>query len=523
MDFDTILFWFVMLSCLSALLRTLTNLRLLGWDWVLVYLTVLAVTGAGGWWNSPPAIYAGGILWGVTVLVPALLARFYLRWVLQQRYGPARKLAKLAGWLHPMGGWRRQTTVLRALELAQEGKVEAGLQMLETCQQTKGSLAQMARSHFYRLSQRWEEFIAWQEAEGDLDRDPQLIPLALRARGEVGDLAGLLNLYALHEQRIARLEPAPQRHFCRMVLFAFCGRRQAVEGLFAGPLEIVPAAVRELWLATADFAAGRTEEARRALLKLLPDADAITRRAMEWRLGRPPPVAQPFLATGAGQVLERAEREHEQEETFGARPSLFGKSARACQVFIALNLAVFLAETIAGGSTNLALLVRAGALVPKSMHPSDWWRLVTANFLHYGPLHLAMNMVGLWILGPFVEFTVGRRRFVLVYLISGIGAMGTVFLLHKAVGRDEILVGASACVMGLVGSMGAIMLRGWRRHNARIASRRLVSVLAIVGLQTLFDWIVPQVSMAAHLSGSVIGFLTTLLVDRGPSDVRGAK
>ena len=93
--------------------------------------------------------------------------------------------------------------------------------------------------------------------------------------------------------------------------------------------------------------------------------------------------------------------------------------------------------------------------------------------------------------------------------------MGAVCLLLHAMGKNEILVGASACVMGLVGSTGAILLRGWRRQKARIASRRLISVLFIIALQTLFDWVVPQVSMAAHLSGAIIGFLTTTLLAHG--------
>ena len=79
MDFDTILFWFVCVSCVCALLRALTHLRALGGGWIVVYLLILAVMGAGERWNSKPAIYAGGILWTVLVLVPALLARLYIR------------------------------------------------------------------------------------------------------------------------------------------------------------------------------------------------------------------------------------------------------------------------------------------------------------------------------------------------------------------------------------------------------------------------------------------------------------
>ena len=76
-------------------------------------------------------------------------------------------------------------------------------------------------------------------------------------------------------------------------------------------------------------------------------------------------------------------------------------------------------------------------------------------------------------------------------------------------------VGASGGVMGLVGATGAIMWRGWRREKARIARRRLMVVIAVIVSQTLFDAVIPQVSMAGHLSGALLGFsLGMFLNDR---------
>ena len=74
------------------------------------------------------------------------------------------------------------------------------------------------------------------------------------------------------------------------------------------------------------------------------------------------------------------------------------------------------------------------------------------------------------------------------------------------------MVGASGCVMGLVGATMALMLRGWIRHKAISARRRLISASSIIIMQTVFDAIVPQVSMTAHLSGALIGFGTTLFL-----------
>jgi rhomboid protease GluP len=126
-----------------------------------------------------------------------------------------------------------------------------------------------------------------------------------------------------------------------------------------------------------------------------------------------------------------------------------------------------------------------------------------------------MNMLALWVLGPFMEFALGLGRYLLVYLAAGIGSLAVLMWLGSASADGQLTVGASGCIMGLVGATGAIMLRGWRREKALSAKKRLGAMILVVAMQTLFDFMVPQVSMTAHLSGALIGFaLTLLLPDR---------
>ena len=173
---------------------------------------------------------------------------------------------------------------------------------------------------------------------------------------------------------------------------------------------------------------------------------------------------------------------------------------------------MFAAEVLLGGAENPDTLYRLGALFRPAVLAGDWWRLPAALFLHLGPLHLALNMVALWVLGSYAEFALGSGRFLLVYLLSGIGAMGTVMAFASGPNGEQMTIGASASVMGLVGATGALMLRGWLREKALIARRRLIAVLSVVGLQTVFDALVPQVSMAGHLSGAAIGFAAALFL-----------
>ncbi|MDB6020984.1 MAG: hypothetical protein JWQ04_841, partial [Pedosphaera sp.] len=360
------------------------------------------------------------------------------------------------------------------------------------------------------LTQQWEQLIAWQTGQGeDLECYPQLLPSLLRARGEIGDLRGLTELFERHKAQIAKLAQAETRDQCRLMLFAFCGRRQLVERLFAGSLAMMPAPIREFWLATTDLAAGATESAKSRLEQLLPAADPPMRLAIERRLTRSL-VPMEALSESAERLIENAAVEHGHDENFGEGRPLIRKHARATQMLIALNVLMFAAEMHLGGSTDMDALYRLGALYGPAVHGGEWWRLVASLFLHYGPIHLGMNMLALWWLGPFMEFALGWGKFLLVYFITGIGSMGVVMGYASRPDGDQMTVGASGCVMGLIGGTGALMLRAWLRDRAPAAKRRLFSIFVIVATQSAFDLIIPQISMTAHLSGVVIGFAATL-------------
>jgi rhomboid protease GluP len=121
--------------------------------------------------------------------------------------------------------------------------------------------------------------------------------------------------------------------------------------------------------------------------------------------------------------------------------------------------------------------------------------------------------VALLALGVFVEATLGHLKFLLVYFFSGIGSMLAIAALATLTNvSDLIAVGASGAIMGLLGVMAAILLKGWRQEKAKIAARRLRLILLIVVLQVVFDVFTPQVSLVGHASGLVLGFLAGSLL-----------
>jgi membrane associated rhomboid family serine protease len=185
------------------------------------------------------------------------------------------------------------------------------------------------------------------------------------------------------------------------------------------------------------------------------------------------------------------------------------RNAPAVIVFIALNVLAFLFEISHRDWQAPFTLHRLGALEPffvVARH--EYWRLLTALFLHYDVLHLLFNLFALYVLGPPLERAIGSLRFSICYLISGIGSSaGVVALTVIGLVNPGQLVGASGCVMGIVGAWAAFLLR--HRH-APLAKQRLMNILMIIAIQIAFDLSTPQVSMSAHLCGLMTGFLAGL-------------
>jgi membrane associated rhomboid family serine protease len=194
------------------------------------------------------------------------------------------------------------------------------------------------------------------------------------------------------------------------------------------------------------------------------------------------------------------------------------RSAPAVLVLILANVLVFLYEIHAGGWNDPEVLHRVGAVEPDAVvAQGEYWRLFTALFLHGGFLHLAFNLFALYVLGPPLERSIGTIRFVACYLISGIASSaGVVGLTQVGLVQQSQLIGASGCIMGVVGGWAGFLVR--HRH-APFAKQRLANVGLIVAIQIAFDISTPQVSMAAHLCGLVAGvFLGLLLAPRSVAE-----
>ena len=192
------------------------------------------------------------------------------------------------------------------------------------------------------------------------------------------------------------------------------------------------------------------------------------------------------------------------------------RNAPAVLILILLNAGVFIFEISFGNWTDPEVLHQLGALEPHAVVvEGQYWRLFTALFLHAGFVHLLFNLFALYVLGPSLERSIGSVRFMICYLISGLASSaGVVVLTVIGIVQVAQLVGASGCIMGIVGAWAGFLVQ--HRH-APHAKQRLGNVLMIIAIQTAFDLSTPQVSMAAHLCGLITGFILGLILAPRPA------
>ena len=506
------------LAAFSSLLLFVRALRNRSWGWVTATGIVLAVAAAGQLFFPTTAGYFAGAIWLLLVALPSLGHGLVGRLSNHQRYAAAARLAGAVRFLHPGDGWWDRPRLFRALALAQAGAFDEATAILMTLEATSPRFAREARVHRLRMRSRWEDVLAWLRAhvpEAELNSDPALLFVYLRGLGELGDLDELVRAYRRAAPTLARAESG--RAVGLLFVFAFTGRAERVASLFRGPLSTYSPALQSFWLATADLASGRASPDRRAprlvLTELLLRADTSIKTSARRRLEGP--LADPATSLGAESLatLDRLENERDQEDRYGDHAGAVAGRAWATLALMIPILAMFALEVISGGSENEVTLDALGAVWPESVLAGQWWRLGAATLLHFGWLHLTMNLGGLYVLGPYVERALGRARFVATYLLSGVGMMLiAVLVVHAGLKEPQLLVGASGGIMGLVGATAAVLLRGGRVEGAPVAKQRLRKVGLIILVQAAFDWATPQVSFMSHLGGAIIGFSVAALM-----------
>jgi membrane associated rhomboid family serine protease len=195
-----------------------------------------------------------------------------------------------------------------------------------------------------------------------------------------------------------------------------------------------------------------------------------------------------------------------QRVTKGVRRAAFdGTAAKVTKALIGINVAVYVAELAQGGGVYgvNSTIYEKGFLYAPFVAQGDWWRLMTAAFLHYGPFHLGLNMLGLYWFGSLLERRIGSGRFVLLYLVSGLaGSAGAL-----VVSPTSATVGASGAIFGILGA-GLVL----ERQRDYVFGGSALGVI-VANLVLTLAWS-GNISVGGHIGGLIGGAAATLALSR---------
>ena len=179
----------------------------------------------------------------------------------------------------------------------------------------------------------------------------------------------------------------------------------------------------------------------------------------------------------------------------------------ATYLLLVANIVVFALMERAGGSQDPTVLDMFGALFGPLVAEGQYWRLLTAVFLHIGFVHIAFNSLGLFVVGTAFERTSGSLRMAAVYIGSGLAGSALSYLASPAVRS----AGASGAIFGVLGAL-AVYLFVNRQEFGRLGQREITTVLFLAAMNLLNGLTTPGVDNWAHAGGLVAGAVLGLAI-----------
>lgn len=173
-------------------------------------------------------------------------------------------------------------------------------------------------------------------------------------------------------------------------------------------------------------------------------------------------------------------------------------------LFLSIMVGYFIFLTLNGGSTNSYTLLRYGAFYPPAIVINgDYYRFITSIFMHIGITHILFNGYALYIFGPQIEKVMGWKKYLLFFLLTGIGGNLITFFFSF----ESLSAGASGSLFGILGAFLYLI----RYHPNMVSAAGRSYILRLVGINLVLTILVPSISITAHLGGLVIGFLLSFI------------
>lgn len=204
-------------------------------------------------------------------------------------------------------------------------------------------------------------------------------------------------------------------------------------------------------------------------------------------------------------------------QDFPARLNAVSPNEWLARTLVGLMVLVFAVTVLLGGGLLQAdgrVHVALGSNYGPFTLAGQWWRLLSAQFLHFGLIHIGFNAMALWQVGPLAERLFGRWHFLLLFLLAGIGGGFGTLIWHPQVNS----AGASGAIFGLIGGLLAFVSRRDLGVPLALVNNLRRSFLSFGGFSLAAGFLLPGVDNAAHVGGLAAGFVLGLVLAR-PVDV----
>jgi rhomboid protease GluP len=513
-----------------------TNAR---WYWAqVVQLLMILLASVGGVYFSQHFVWViiAWSLFGVFVLVPRLLVRTAMR---QQMTRPPNEVAhcwQLAGWF----AWGNPSRVYQTYAAVSQFWGSDNRLAAEMLLEELGARAmpEVIRGEIrvWKLSllvasRDFSAAVAYYERMGDcgsLASDTLARLLAARAYAETGETERALwslQFAALSPQSIGPLEA--QLWATRICVAALAGDEPELESLLRWrekPFNRRRGFTRfaAYWRGRCALVRGDHAEAVRQLARahaLTHPRNKLWRDAIahDFQRAEAPPetINSPvgFAAQTPDYAAEQQALQLAEQQAARWRALMYmGQPQSGTLALLVVFTLVFLVNGIVfEGIVQQPLWVWAGN-VPEAVRHGEWWRVTTALFLHANLLHLAMNGFALWLFGSAIEKSIGRWRFLAIFLVAG--SWGN--LLSAMMARYDVSVGASGGIFGVIAAFAVAVYHLESPMYAPMRRRLLMLIALMVAVDLTISGLEPQVDSLAHAGGFIAGLvLAAVLYPRG--------
>lgn len=176
---------------------------------------------------------------------------------------------------------------------------------------------------------------------------------------------------------------------------------------------------------------------------------------------------------------------------------------------VAINVIVYIVLLLLGNIESASFMAEHGAMYPDFiLEENQWWRIITAMFLHFGASHLVNNMITLGYIGSRVECEIGHVRMLLIYFLSGIGGGLLSYHMMLYTGDYAVAAGASGAIFGILGTMLWLVILN-KGNLQGVTTKRMILMLV---LSLYYGFATVGVDNFAHIGGAITGFLFAIIL-----------